>query len=38
MRARWALLIAAVLTTQTGCRLFERWQKDRPSAEPARTP
>lgn len=34
MRARLLLLTAAVLTTQTGCRLFERWQKDRPSAEP----
>ncbi|QEL16065.1 thioredoxin-like domain-containing protein [Limnoglobus roseus] len=34
MRACWTLLVVGVLTTQTGCRLFERWQKDRPSAEP----
>lgn len=38
MKARWWFpLLAALALSQTGCRVFEKWQKDRdrPSANPA---
>ncbi len=37
MRACWALLLAGLAAAQTGCRAFERWQRDRdrPSTNPA---
>ncbi|MBL8868026.1 MAG: carboxypeptidase regulatory-like domain-containing protein [Gemmataceae bacterium] len=40
MKARWFPLLGALVFASTGCRVFEKWQRerDRPSANPASRP